>query len=265
MNASVVETISARFENGKLASSSLTGEIALAYNPADFSSPFGTENIRLENFSSLEKVAPNPAFINQTPDKEGEYSVNLSNIAKTQVAFKYQVRLDDKGSQAPLLVAPAFKIEANQFSVIVAYSLNPTFVLQGKESITLSNVMLALTVEGAKATSCQSRPVGTFSREKNLIVWQLNDITLTTGAAPEKMLARFATESEAKSGSIEARWEITGENAQALGSGLNVSVQGQANDGSDPFADESAAGAPGARWKPVQGVKKLTSGSYSAK
>ena len=263
LNSSIVETVSARFENGKLMTSALLGEIALAYNPTDFSSPFGSENIRLENFASLEKVAPNPAFINQTPDKEGEFSVNLSSLTKTQVAFKYQVHLDDGGSQAPLLVTPAFKIEPNQCSIIISYSLNPTFSLQGRESITLSNVMLALTVEGTKATSCLSRPVGTFSRDKNLIFWQLNDVTLAPGAAPTKLLARFAIESEAKGGSVEARWDITSENAQDLGSGIGVSIQSQdAATGSDPFSDESA---PASKWKGIRGVKKLTSGSYLAK
>jgi hypothetical protein len=239
----------------------MIGEIALAYNAANFSSPFGTENIRLENFSSLEKVAPNPAFINQLTDAEGEYSVNLSTLGKTQIAFKYQVRLDDSGSQAPLLIAPAFRPEANQFSVIIGYSLNPQFDLKGAESITLSNVTLALTLEGAKATSCLSKPVGTFSRDRNLIFWQLNDIVLKPGAAPVKLLARFNTDSQASSGSVEARWEITNDNAQKLGSGLSVSMPGQGGS-TDPFADESAQSHA---WKSVPGVKKLVSGSYSAK
>lgn len=263
LNASIVETISARFENGRLTSSSMIGEIALAYNPANFSSPFGTENIRLDGFSSLEKVAPNPAFVNPLTEIEGGYSVNLSNLGKTQVAFKYQVRLDNSGSQAPLLIAPAFRPESNQFSVIVNYSLNPNFTLRGRETITLSNVMLAFTLEGAKATSCLSKPAGTFSRERNLIFWQLNDIILTPGAAPQKLLARFATETEATGGSVEARWEISGENAQGLGSGLSVSVSGQtAATGTDPFADESGQAS---NWKAVPGPKKLTSGNYSAK
>ena len=267
LNSSIVETVHARFESGKLTSSSMIGEIALAYNPANFSSPFGNENIRLDNFSSLEKVAPNPAFINQSTNTEGEYSVNLSTLGKTQVAFKYQVRLDDNGSQAPLLITPAFKPEANQFSVIISYYLNPKFALNGRSSITLSNAMLALTVEGTKATACQSKPVGTFSREKNLMFWQLNDITLTPGAAPEKLLARFTTESQASGGGVEARWEISGDNAQNIGSGLSVSMPGQqtasAGPAADPFSDEG--GQQAASWKVLPGMKKLMSGSYSAK
>lgn len=269
LNSSIVETVNARFETGKIVTSSLVGEIALAYNPADFSSPFGTETIRLESFSSLEKVAPNPAFINHVPHKEGEYSVNLSNLSKTQIAFKYQLKADDANAQAPILLAPAFKIEPTQASIIISYSLNPAFALHGNESITLSKVMIGLTLEGAQGISCQSRPTGTFAKERNLMFWQLGDITLKAGAAPEKLLARFATESEAKSGNVEARWEISGELGQGLGSGLAVSMQSQsggaATEGADPFADEEGMSGLTAVWKGVHGVRKLVSGAYTAK
>lgn len=260
-----METVGARFENGHLTTSSLIGEIALAYNPSEASSTLGTEAIRLDNFASLEKVAPNPAFINPVPDKDGEYTVNLSSLPKTQVAFKYQLRHDDTAAQAPLLLTPAFKIEANQVSVIISYSLHSGFKFsEGQTSVTLSNVTLALTVEGTKATSCQSKPVGTFSREKGLIYWQLNDVTLTADAAPQKLLARFATEGEASGGHVEARWDVSGENAKGLGSGIGVSAQEKAvgGGGDDPFADEGGAAR---EWKSVPGVKKIQTGSYGAK
>ncbi|KAM0719037.1 hypothetical protein Q7P37_004942 [Cladosporium fusiforme] len=267
INSSIIETVSARFENGIISTSSLIGEIALAYNPADFSTPFGTETIRLDNFASLEKIAPNPAFITATANKEGEYSLNLGGIAKTQIAFKYQTA----GSHhAPLLVSLATKIEPAQTSIIASYSLNPSFPMPaGRETITLSNVVIALSLEGAKASSCLSRPVGTFSREKNLIFWPLGDVTLTVGAQPTKLLARFTTDSEAKSGAVESRWELSGaQNVEGLGSGVNVSVKGEngagaagAAEAADPFADEEAS----ASWREARGERKLVSGHYVAK
>lgn len=241
----------------------------MAYNAADFNSSFGHETIRLENFSALEKVAPNPAFISQSPDKEGEYTVNLANLSRTQVAFKYQLRGDQAtNTHLPLLMTPAYKIEPAQSMVIVSYSLNPNFVIpDGRDSITFHNVMIALTLDGARASGCQSKPVGTFSREKNLVFWQLGDITLSAGAAPEKLLARFATDSEAKGGSVEARWEISGEQAAGLGSTLSISQSAAGEEGADPFADEEGAGpsGSGASWKMVPLVKKIASGSYVAK
>lgn len=264
LNSSIVETVGARFENGQLISSSLIGEIALAYNATDSSAPPSTETIRLDNFSSLEKVAPNPAFVTATPDRSGEYTVDLSSLPRTQVAFKYQIRVDADTAPAPLLIKPALRVEATQCSVIVSYALNPAFNLQGQESITLSNVMLALTIEGSKATGCQSKPVGSFIRDKSLIYWQLGDVTLSPGAGSEKLLARFATEAEATGASVEARWEVTGSSGSSLaawGSALGVSMLSSS---ADPFADADEHARAGG-WKGVQGVRKLVSGSYVAK
>ena len=44
-------------------------------------------------------------------------------------------------------------------------------------------------------------------------------------AAPQKLLARFATESEASGGIVEARWEISANDAKILESGVGVSRQ----------------------------------------
>lgn len=272
LNCSIIETVNARFENGKLQTSSIIGDMALAYNQGLFPAS-ESEKIRLENFASLEKVAPNPAFITPSQAIEGEYTLNVSPLTnKSQVAFKYQVRLDSTtASHAPLLVTPAFRPETNQFSAIIQYSLNPAFALpSGADSITLSNVTLAFTLEGAKASSCLTKPSGTFVREKNLIYWQLNDVTLTPGGAPQKLLARFATDVQASGGVVETRWEVSGDAARGVGSGLGVSVAGSATSGgADPFADEDGLGQSGAggggEWKVVPGVRKVGSGSYVAR
>ncbi|KAM3414293.1 hypothetical protein BST61_g10946 [Cercospora zeina] len=274
LSSSIIETVSARFENGQLTSSSLIGEIALAYH-ADASYPSsGRETIRLENFAQLDKVAPNPAFIDQAPGREGEYSVSLANIAKTSVAFKYQVRGEAAQSQTPVLLTPAFRIEENLAMVIVSYALHPSFVALGTESVTLHNVTIALTLEGSKATSCQSKPVGTFSRDKNLIFWKLEEITLRPGSEANKLLAKFVTDGKASGGYVEGRFEVAGEQAQGLGSGLAVSVLGTdgaaAAAAADPFADETAAAAAAsssaaATWGNVPTQKKLTSGQYIAR
>lgn len=270
LNSSIIETVNARFENGKLQTSSVIGDIALAYNQGILPSS-ESEKIRLENFTSLEKVAPNPAFITPSQSTEGEYTINLSGLSgKSQVAFKYQVRLDSTTtSHAPLLITPAFRPEANQFSAIIQYSLNPSYPLpSGVESVTLSNVTLAFTLEGAKASSCQTKPSGTFIRDKNLIFWQLNEVSLTPGATPQKLLARFATDAQASGGVVEARWEVSGDAARGVGSGLGVSMAGStggASGGPDPFADEDGQPQSGGEWKALPGVRKVGSGSYVAR
>ncbi|KAL1632113.1 Suppressor of Profilin deletion [Neofusicoccum ribis] len=274
LNSSIVETVSTWFEHGNVTRAVVIGELALAYNPPDLSAPFGNETIRLENFPVLEKVAPNPTFVDQVPDKAGDYTVNLSSITRTQVAFKYQVHLDESNiaSFAPIALTPAWKVEPSQTSVILTYTLNPSFRLApGRTSITLSNVILVIHLDptGSKSSHCQSKPVGTFSKDKSLIYWRLGDVTLSADQPGQQLRARFYTEAEAKPGNIEARWEISGDNASGHGSGLGVSQMVQAGDSADaeadPFADESAAPAtPSIAWKDVPIVKKISNGTYTA-
>lgn len=261
LNSSIVETVSAWFEQGQLTKAVVIGELALAFNQGAFPSGSRTESIRLENFQILEKVAPNPSFIEQNSSRPGEYTVDVSNISRMAVAFKYQVHLDgmDSTSQAPLIIKPAWKVESKQTSVILSYSLNPAFSVQ--HAVTFSNLTLIIHLEGARATGCQSKPTGDFSREKGLILWKLDDVTLRPGEQPQKLLARFATESEARPGRVEAKWDLVG----GSGSGLGVSHLESSSgfDASDPFADESSTSAGGS-WRELKTARRLISGTYTA-
>lgn len=266
LNVSIVETVSADFSGGQVSRSTVTGELALVHNLRDTSSAPGHAKIRLENFPVLEKVAPNPAFITQLPSRSGEYSVDLSQISRTSIAFKYKVHLDPSqvAAHAPISLVPSWKIEPTQASVILNYSFNTAFASPLHRSVTLHNVVVLINIEKARAVSCLSKPVGAFSKEKSMIYWKLGDISLDGYAeAPQKLLARFSTEAEAQPGTVEVRWEISGEHAVGLGSGLSLSVpSGLAGEGGiDPFADEGLA-LDG--WKPVGVTRKLMSGKYIA-
>src|ERR1700748_3181405 len=119
------------------------GELALVYNSHDSSEPSGTETIRFDQFDTLEKVAPNPLFIDPVSGQDGSYTVNLSHIARTSIAFKYQVHLNAEhaSSSAPLRLAPAWKVDPSQTLVMLSYSLNPAFLAklpEGATSVTLS-------------------------------------------------------------------------------------------------------------------------------
>ena len=274
LNASLVETASAWFEQGTVTKAMVIGQVALAYNPVDISAgPFGTENIRLDNFTVLEKVAPNPAFIEPVAENPGTYSVDLSKITRTSVAFHYQVHLESNNlaSFAPIILSPAWKPEATQTSVILHYSLNPAFELGDATSVTLQNLVLVVRLEpGVKTTSCQSKPAGTFSRDKALIYWRLGDVALTRDQPAQSVRARFFTDGEAKPGNSEARWEIIGDQSLSVGSSLGVSqaasIEAKQDGEADPFADadeNAPPPSPAVGWKPVASVKKFTSGTYS--
>jgi len=271
LNASMVETISAWFEGGECTRAMQIGEVALVYNSPDSSQPSGTETIRFNGFEKLEKVAPNPQFIDAVASKEGTYSVNLAHIARTSVAFKYQVHLDSStiASYAPLRVVPAFKVEASQTLVMLSYSFNPAFscnLSEGVSSISLNNVILILHVEpgSGRVSRCQAQGGGVYARERNLIYWRLNELKLQVDGTPLVQRAKFITEGEIKPGKAEARWELGGEQMSQLGSGIGLSRQEVAAD-SDPFADDdSAAPTPTMDWKEVSVVRRLRSGTYVA-
>ena len=276
-NSSVVEAVSASFSQGQVVKTTITGEMALAYNAQDATAPSELEHVRLGNFHLLEKVAHNPATVAPIPDKAGEYTVKLSSLARTAVAFRYQVHLDDTNlaARAPIILAPAWKIEPHQASVILHYSLNPAFAISPSTKLTLHHVTFIIHLEGSRATACQSKPVGTFSKEKPLIYWKLGDVTLEAGAPASKLLARFSTETEAKPGSAEARWEITGDDNAGAGSRLGLSqlrVTSSAETSAtttgtqdDPFADESATANANQSWNEVPVLRRLVSGAYSAR
>lgn len=277
LNASIVETVSATFSQSQVIKAVVIGELALQHNAGEATLSSGTENVRLENFPVLEKVAPNPTFITQNPTASGEYSVNLSQIGRPTVAFKYQVHIDETNlaAHAPISLTPNWRIESTQASMILAYAFNPAFVSPATRSVSLKNVTVAVTVENAKALSCQSKPVGIFAKDKSLIYWKLGDLTLDAYAEmPQKLLARFTTDGEAKAGSVEVKWEIGGEAAVGLGSGLGLSSMGTTGKeeggggGSDPFADESVertvSASTTASWQEVPVTRRIISGKYVA-
>lgn len=283
LNTSIVETVSAWFTDSTITRAVVVGELALAYNPSDVSTPFGTDTIRLDNFGSLEKVAPNPAFIEPLTvngdfsgarTHPGSYSVSLRDIvSKTVVAFKYQVRVEpsDLDQHCPLRMHASWKIEDTQASVVLQYSLAPGFAATlpaAVSSVHLENAVLLLNIDqsGAKASNAKAMGGGIFSRERGLVYWRLGDITLARDAPANTLRARFFTEGPAKAGSVEARWECTVP-ASTGQNGLSVSVldrSGSTQEEHDPFADEEApvAAPQEGSWSVVSAVKKLRSGTY---
>jgi len=294
LSASLIESVSMSFEAGAPTKTLVTGEIAVAYNPTEpvpSDQPAPMELVRMENFSVLEKVAPNPAFISSVPDRAGEYTMSLVNIHKTSVAFKYQVHIDDANVAifAPIIATPVWRLEPHQSSVIIHWKPNTGFRrLNGATGpFTMKNVIFTAGIEGAPATTCQSKPVGTFSRERGRLAWKLGDVLIDPAAGDEgakKLVARFLTEGQARATPVDMRWEISGEDANTAGSGLTLSFFEKSEkpetaaaaaaaveaEEADPFADEggeakSVAGPDEEGiWKVVNTARKVMGGKYVA-
>ncbi|TEA14348.1 Cytoskeletal protein syp1 [Colletotrichum sidae] len=268
LNASIIETVSATFEEGVVTSSKIHGEIAFAYRSGENSPDH--ETIRINNFPNLEVIGPNRIFVQNRPEKPDEFNLDVSHIQKTATAFTYRVHAGESGLAAhtPLLLRPAWKPQGDKLGLLLQYSLNPASNLTAP--VTLQNVVLVATYEGAKASGAQTKPSGTHLKDKHLVYWRLGDLTLTNET--QKIVCRIigAENAEPKPGHIEARWECT---PDTLGSGISISrlqeTKGKGKEEeSDPFADDnptSPALPADQQWVDVRLAKKMTSGQYEAK
>lgn len=304
LNCSIVETVSASFEEGVLKSVKINGEIAFAFNgdgmvfegipqsPIVFPRPMLTcwvarESIRINNFPSLDAIGPNRIFVSSTASPD-EFTLDVSHIpAKIATpGFTYRVHADEPTAEfamhCPLLVKPAWKPTGDKLGLLLQYKLNPDF-LHGSGPVVLKGVTFVATYEGAKASGVQTKPTGTHLKEKHLIYWRLGDVTLQPGSDWQKIVCRIigAEKAEPKAGNIEARWEyINSSSSDEDGSHGTISIsrrgeskgKEKATDESgedtedDPFADESVVASPKPiNWQEVPLVRKLVSGTYEAK
>lgn len=281
LNCSIVETVSATFEEGVLKSVKISGEIAFAHNGdgtisdgrlrfvprhsrgAPLTNCLAREAIRINDFPSLEAIGPNRIFVSSTPSPD-EFTLDLSHIPpKTATpGFTYRVHADeptsDFATHCPLLIKPAWKPAGDKLGLLLQYKLNPNF-LHNSKPVVLKGVTFVATYEGARASGVQTKPTGTHLKEKHLIYWRLGDVTLHPEKEDwQKIVCRIigAENAEPKPGVLEARWEylsspVPGEDGSH--GGISVSRRAEskgkekATDSSsedtedDPFADESAA------------------------
>lgn len=276
LNASIIETVSASFENGETKSMIISGEIALSHNPADDFLTSTHETIRIDNFPNLESIGPNRTFINPVSDeKPDEFAINLFSLTpKATSAFTYRVHIDDTDitTHGPLLIRQEWKKQGtDKLGLILEYSLNPAC---STEPITFNNLVLVAIYQGARATQCQTKPTGTHLKEKSLVYWRLGDVTLTHER--HRVICRFVGTEGAvpEQGHIEARWEINNPAGTGIGSGISLSkfepLKGKEKETveDDPFADETMSpttASPAGTWKEIATHRKLVSGKYEAR
>ena len=291
LNASVVETVNAWFSEGAATKTFVVGELALAYNPIPGVSSHNSK-VRFDNFEVLEKVASNPQFISEIPgqekdkdDRRGEYNIFLPSISRPApaVAFKYQVHVDQTNisNYCPIAFKPAWNCEQTQASVILLYSLDPSFSSAASlDSVTITNLVLTISLdtspedqvtkqprEVGHATSAVMYPnVGaSFRRRHSSVVWKIPELAVKVNAEG-KFLVRFATSGGMpRKGNVEAKFELRVPNAvNALGIRAAVDQQEAEQKESDPFADEAASAdaQPTVTWKDVPTVRKLVAGKY---
>jgi hypothetical protein len=287
IQSSIIETVSATFEDGVVTNVNVAGELAFVNNDADLPSEksrllshlhlvnyltnqnIAHETIRINNFAKLERIGPNRIFVqNASPDQPDQFALELSHLAKTAIAFSYKVFSEESGSlgkHCPLLLKPAWKPSDDKLGLLLQYQLNPASNFTAP--VTLHNVVFVARYDG-RATAAQTKPSGTHLKDKHLVYWRLGDVTLTSDM--HKIVCRVVGADGVcpTPGHVEARWEYIASGDAEVGSGISVSRltdkgKGKEISDDDPFADAGSANSQ--TWLDVPVVRKLVGGKYEGK
>ncbi|KAI0199213.1 Muniscin C-terminal mu homology domain-containing protein [Astrocystis sublimbata] len=272
LNSSLIETVSATFEDGAVKSMKVNGEIALAFNPGDTPNPPSHLSVRVNNFPLLESIGPNRIFVSNSPDHPDQFTLDTSHLRSTHIGFSYKLHIDEAAppsEHVPVLLHPTWKPQGDKLGLLLQYKLNPSFSFASNNApVNLHNLVIFATYEG-RASGAQTKPSGTHLKDKQLVYWRLGDVTLSPDADWQKIVCRIVGEqgAEPKPGNIEARWEFTPPadvDASQLVSVSKLEEGGKAEIADDdPFAD--AASANEGKWVDVPAIRRFLSGRYEAK
>lgn len=160
LRANITEVVNVIMRGGQVQRLQINGEIHLGLRGTDAS---GAIHIRLDAFERLEKIAPNPQYLAQVPDRPGEYLLNSDTLAaasqkataKGTLLFKYQVHVSPGSEQSalPLIMEPAFLCKDGETRMILNYRLNPDVVPS------LGSLALVATFEpGLSVSNVQAKP-----------------------------------------------------------------------------------------------------------
>ncbi|ERS97541.1 hypothetical protein HMPREF1624_05710 [Sporothrix schenckii ATCC 58251] len=290
LHASIIESVSASFENGEVASAKIAGEIAFSYTapPASPSTPpTATTTIRINNFPLLESIGPNRIFVQNTSSPD-QFTLDTSHLqSKAAAAFTFRAHAENPQSLAahcPLAIKPVWKPMDDQLRLMFQYRLNPNSRLAPSgQPVVLRNVVFFATYEG-RASTIASKPSGTHVKDRHLVYWRLPSVTLT--AAWSKIACAIRVEAGGavpQPGNVEARWEYAvpaaATDADADESSITISQLQPAttsaleeeDEEQDPFADDSlpspkttngaGAGTGAPLWTDVPLARQIVSGS----
>ncbi|KAI0388794.1 Muniscin C-terminal mu homology domain-containing protein [Xylariaceae sp. FL0594] len=275
LNSSLIETVSAAFEQGVAKQVKVQGEIAFSYNPADDPNPPTHIPVRIINYSLLESIGPNRIFVSNNPDHSDQFTLDVSHMQsqRTNIGFTYKLHLDGSASSSerycPILLQPTWKPQGDKLGLLLQYRLNPAFKFANaggaSVKVQLHNLVLFASYEG-RASGAQTKPAGVHLKDKHIVYWRLGDLTLDPGHNGDgeewqKIVCRVVGDqgSEIRPGSVEARWEVSlpppssseGDSTEGVvsvarlveaadsGKGKEVQQEEEEED-VDPFADADA-------------------------
>lgn len=213
LSATLTETVNVILKNGGVQRLQVNGEIRFGSTGTAPSEPV---HLRIVDFERLEKIAPNPAFLAQVPERPGEYLLKLTGLPDNgtfgTLLFKYQVHvpLGTEAALLPLKLEPAFQCKDGETRMILKYDA----------ACSLSDVtIVAAFDDGPAVSNVQAKPPGgVWSPSTRKMTWKIGHVEPGEG----KIIAKFAVESAGslKPLGMQALWSIQG----ALSSGIGIEV-----------------------------------------
>ncbi|KAI1817447.1 Muniscin C-terminal mu homology domain-containing protein [Poronia punctata] len=276
LNSSLMETVSATFEQGVARDVKVQGEVAFSFNPAENLNLPSHISLRINNYPLLESIGPNRIFVTNNADHSDQFTLDMSHLQsqRTNIGFTYKLHIDPNASSehTPILLQPTWKPQGDKLGLLLQYKLNPSFKFARAGSpVQIHNLVFFASYEG-KASGAQTKPAGTHLKDKHLVYWRLGDVTLSADMDWQKIVCRIVGDqgAEPKPGTIEARWELSPPTEEDVDKAISVSRldEGKGKEADiaddDPFADAASSAIEG-KWVDVSAVRKLLSGKYEAK
>lgn len=273
LRANVNESVNVIFRNKQVQRIHITGEIHLTLRgdtpPSPSQPPLGPPiHVRLAAFEHLEKIAPNPAYLAQVPDKPGEYFLNPQALAAATarapppgsagsatasgagpLLFKYVVHVQPGKELAtvPLILDPVFQCKSGETRMILHYSANPSSPLQlhGANGNGGATVVAAFAPGGPSVSNVQAKPAGgVWSPSTRRMTWKMDSLFgggANSGNSGDgekgKIIAKFTSEPGQEAlvpQVVQMSWAVEGSLISGLGlevvnGGGGGELEGEAN------------------------------------
>ena len=208
--ASAIEHIYAKYTGDELVSSGVEGE-AIAQirgQSHDVTDDHIVLGILLADGNA--RLTPS-SFLRQTSSLSFEVPY-ASYLAQQELV---QYHSDTAIGRVPLKITPQWRFDAKTVRLVLSLQLSELYV--GCDPVEIEDLVIAVTLgtspssPGApRAQSAQSKPVATFSREKQRVTWRFNTPqVLSHGGPATKLLCQFVTDGPVSTpGSIELKARV---------------------------------------------------------
>jgi hypothetical protein len=171
---SIVETVNLYLNQGAVEKVLVTGEIHITVLNLGVPAPLKSKFV-IQNVSELEKIVPNPTFVQPT-GTIGEFELLMSHLSpytNTPIPIlKYQVA--DLNLGFPVIFKPMWKFSEGEANLLVQVELNELIA-----SDQFIEFKLIAQVKADQIYAVQTEPIAVWDSESRTLLWNLNETKST--------------------------------------------------------------------------------------